>query len=201
MNNRIGLMGGSFDPIHLAHLMLAEQAFCQLQLDEVWWIPANQSPLKSNAPIASNHDRVTMLKRAISDVEHYKLQDVEHERSGPSFTIDTVMMLIDEHPGKEFYFILGADQMQVLHHWHRIDELIRLVRFVRTARPGYANPVGMDVKSEWSNRFLDIEMPQLDISSTVIRNRVANGMSIRWWVPDPVREWIVERDLYVERTH
>lgn len=200
---RIGIMGGTFDPIHIAHLMLAEQSYQALQLDGVWWIPTRQSPHKTEQPQASADDRVEMVAAAISEVPYFELKDLERDGEGSAFTIDTVTRLQEMEQETQFYFLLGADQVRALPSWHRVDDLMQRIWFVCTARPGFVDEqLETEIQTwpaHWQERLIWIDMPQLDISATMIRARCAAGLSIRYWVHDAVRKLIGEKGLYDKR--
>lgn len=189
MGRKIGLLGGTFDPPHLAHLIIAEEVRTKLQLDEVWFIPVYLPPHKTRDFIASAEDRLEMVKRAIESNPHFSVSTIELERKGPSYTIDTVKELRGRYPDTSFYFIIGGDMSESLHTWKSIEELKQLVTFVAVERPGF----------QWqknSEELLCIEIPTVDISSTEIRWRAKNKETIRYFVPEKVRKYIEERSLY-----
>ncbi|MCF6092905.1 nicotinate-nucleotide adenylyltransferase [Microaerobacter geothermalis] len=191
MKKKVGLMGGSFNPVHVAHLVVMEQACHQLGLDEGWFLPSNHPPHKDESEMASGEHRLKMLRRAISTHPKWKICLLEFEREGPSFTVDTMDELNRRYPDIQFYFILGGDMVEYLSHWHRIDELKKMVRFVGTQRPGFTLDHGV------SDLHLEIvEVPQLDISSSLIRRWIKRGFSIQYLVPDAVKQYIEEEGLY-----
>ncbi|WCK53519.1 nicotinate-nucleotide adenylyltransferase [Aneurinibacillus sp. Ricciae_BoGa-3] len=190
---KIGLMGGTFDPVHTVHLIAADQARTSLGLDEVWFIPAHIPPHKREKRITDDSHRIAMLKLAIDNHPAFCLSTVEidtAEMGKPSFTYDTMLYLNNRYPDTAFYFIIGGDMVEYLHHWNRIDELVQMVRFVALARPGYL------MKHPFGDRITEVEMPQLDVSSTMIRNFVSQRRSIRYLVPEAVRLYIEENGLY-----
>lgn len=186
--SRIGLMGGTFDPPHLGHLLIAEQAREQLGLDEIWFLPAAIPPHKEGFSEAA--ERIEMTRRAIMDQAEFKLCLVEFERAEPSYTVETMKRLRETYPDDTFFFLIGADSLESLEKWHDYDTLVNLVTFGAVARPGsrYRIPSRADVRT--------IDMPQLEISSTDIRERVKRGKSIKYLVPLTVETYIKERDLY-----
>ena len=186
--SRIGLMGGTFDPPHLGHLLIAEQAREQLELDEVWFLPAAIPPHKVG--FSSADHRIEMTRRAIQGQSDFKLNLIEFERSEPSYTVETMKRLIEQHPDDTFYFLIGADSLVSLESWHDYETLIRLVAFGAVARPGtrYLIPEKADVRP--------IDMPQLEISSTDIRERAKRGKSIKYLVPALVETYVKEHKLY-----
>lgn len=185
---RIGLYGGTFNPIHTSHLIVADQVYTALGLDEVWFIPDEIPPHVNSKTTIAAHDRVAMIEEAISDNSHFKVELSEIERGGVSYTYDTIVFLKEKYPEYDFYFIIGADMVADLPTWHRIDELSKLITFVGVQRPGFI------ANSSYS--VLWVDAPLLAISSTDIRNRVISGLSIRYLVPDRVEKYIKEHHLY-----
>lgn len=188
---RIGIMGGTFDPIHCGHLLAAEQAREQAELDEVWFLPAGVPPHKRHEQITAAHHRLRMVELAIANHPAFRVNRCELERSGPSYTFDTIRALTEEHPNEQFFFIIGGDMVNSLHQWHRFPELIQLVRFIGLHRPG----------SVWDPQQLAafvtyVEMPLWDVSSSLIREKVKAGRSIRYFVPQAVERYIKENGLY-----
>jgi nicotinate-nucleotide adenylyltransferase len=188
---RLALYGGTFDPVHNGHLILARDALEELQVDRVVFIPANLSPHKlatSPAPAALRRE---MLAAAIADEPGFTLDDSELQLSGPSFTIDTVERVRAAYPASQIYYLIGADNVRDLHTWRRIDDLRRLVEFVVFGRG--------DGSSQAGNAFRTLNR-RIDISATEIRRRVACGASIRYLVPEPVRSIITTNQLYQDPT-
>lgn len=186
---RVGLLGGTFDPPHLGHLLIAEQSREQLGLDEVWFLPAPNPPHKDGIA-TSPEQRLRLVEAAIADHESFRISRIEFERDEKSYTVDTMKELKRRYPGHEFFFLLGADSLSSLDAWHDPEELYRLVRFGAVARPGsrYLIPEGARVTA--------VDMPQLELSSTDIRKRIERGRSIRYMVPEAVRRLIEEWRLY-----
>ncbi|MBN6186236.1 nicotinate-nucleotide adenylyltransferase [Aneurinibacillus sp. BA2021] len=189
---KVGLYGGTFDPIHTVHLIVAEQALDALGLEEIWFLPARIPPHKQTKKITADVHRVEMVRRALAGNPRFRIHTIELEQNAekPSYTYDTVRMLQDRHPDVQFYFIIGGDMAAYLPKWHRIDDLIEMVQFVALARPGYT----MD--NPYMQHVIETEMPQLDVSSSMIREKVAAGRSIRYLVPEAVRLYIEEEGLY-----
>ncbi len=184
---KLALYGGTFDPIHHGHLILAREAMEQLGLDRVVFVPAAQSPHKLHREPAPPCVRLEMVQAAVSGEPGFTCDDAEAERPGPSFTIDTVARYVALHPGAELYYFIGHDNVRELHTWRRIDELRKLVRFVVFDRDG------CDLRHD----FLHVTR-QIDISATEVRARVARGASIRYLVPEPVAAIIARARLYLE---
>jgi nicotinate-nucleotide adenylyltransferase len=192
---KVGLMGGSFDPIHLGHMLAAETARESCGLNEVWFIPAGSAPLKGNEPAAPADLRLEMVYRAIDFQPFFRAMDVEINREGISYSIDTVAQLAELYPDREFYFIVGADRINDLDQWHRIDELAAKVSFIGLQRPGVETDVA-HLPAFIRSKLRLIRMPLIEISSTDIRNRRAEGRSIRFLVPDKVYHFIQRNELY-----
>lgn len=185
---QIGIMGGTFNPVHIAHLVAAEQAMTKLRLDEVWFIPDNIPPHK-DAPIkVSARDRATMLDLATHDNPRFRVKLLELFRGGVSYTIDTMRYLKEKAPQNNYYLIMGSDQVNSFHNWKDAPELAKLATLVGIRRPGY--PQDPQYPMIW------VDAPDIRLSSTSIRRSVATGTSIRYLVPEPVRQYIEEKGLY-----
>ncbi|MFS0554547.1 nicotinate-nucleotide adenylyltransferase [Brevibacillus sp. 179-C9.3 HS] len=187
---QVGIMGGTFDPIHCGHLLAAEQAREQAGLDEVWFMPTHVPPHKKRESLTLAHHRLQMVQLAVSDHEAFRVTDVEFTREGPSYTYDTMVQLIRQFPDCRFSFIMGGDMVKILPKWYQYQELIHMVRFIGLARPG------TELDRESSENVTLVEMPVWDISSTMIREKAAAGKSIRYLVPDAVECYIKENRFY-----
>jgi nicotinate-nucleotide adenylyltransferase len=184
----VGIFGGSFDPIHLGHLILAEAALEELSLDRIIFIPAGVSPFKTGRPPeASASDRLELLRNAIAGEGRFSIDDRELKREGPSYAIDTVRELLGDHPGVRFIYLIGADNLKALDKWHEIDELKNLVDFAVLDRG--------DSPLVDSSGFPVVKR-RVDLSSTEIRGRLTEGLSIRFMVPQGVYDSIMTRHLY-----
>ncbi len=189
---RIGIFGGTFDPVHNAHVALARTALDSMQLDELRWIPAGQ-PWQKLRVISSAAHRVAMLRLAIAGEPRYVLDRIETERDSASFTLDTVRTLQGARPGQQWFLIIGADQYAGLHTWRHWQELFALVTLAVAARPGEAPPVHAEVAAM---AHQVVPLPMMDISSTHIRARVAAGLAIDHLVPAAVASYIDQHLLY-----
>ncbi|MDQ7041124.1 MAG: nicotinate-nucleotide adenylyltransferase [Rhodothermus sp.] len=190
---RVGLFGGSFNPPHLAHLIVAEQVCEQARLDLVLWVPCHIPPHKDEQELAAPHHRLAMVQLAIEGNPFFAVSDVEIRRGGRSYTIDTIRQLQDQHPDWELMLILGEDSLRTLHTWRAPDEIIARVPLVVYRRPGAPeNPVA----SRFLSRTTFVEAPVLAISATEIRQRCRQGRSIRYLVPEAVRQYILKNQLY-----
>lgn len=185
---RIGILGGTFNPPHTGHLVIANEVLHTLGLDQVWFMPNHVPPHKKLTTPVSNSDKVAMLELAILSNPQFRVETVELERNGPSFTYETMEILKNMYIDHEFYFIIGGDMVDYLPKWHKIDELLKLVKFVGVSRPQYKGETAYDI--------LYVSTPQIDLSSSMIRERVKAGRSIRYLLPEPVRSYIKEHGLY-----
>jgi nicotinate-nucleotide adenylyltransferase len=183
---RIGIYGGTFDPIHHGHLILAREAFEQLALEKVIFVPAALSPFK-RMPLASAHERLSMLQAALADEKEFSIDDCELRRPPPSYSVDTVEDIRKRAGKADIYYLLGEDNVATLNKWHRFATLKKLVTFVVLDRTG--------MRSEHEYRIIQ---RKIDISATEIRKRVALGQSIRYLVPAAVEEIIRQGKLYRE---
>lgn len=186
----VGIMGGTFDPIHCGHLLAAEQAREQACLDEIWFMPTHVPPHKKHYGLTPPGHRLKMVQLAVENHPFFHVIDVELQREGPSYTYDTMVRLASRYPHSRFSFIIGADMVNILPKWHRYEELARLTHFIGLARPG------SDIDRRSGEHVTFVEMPVWDISSTLIRKKAAEGKSIRYLVPDSVERYIKENRLY-----
>jgi nicotinate-nucleotide adenylyltransferase len=187
----VGLFGGSFDPVHHGHLMVGQVAGEKLGLEVLRFVPAREQPFKQGQHQTSPEHRTAMLSLAIQGARGFAVEQAELKRAGPSYTVDTLVELRHREPGEEFVLLLGADAALDLHAWHEAHRLPELARIVVFARPGTAIPSSPLIAGS-------IEVPAIHISATDIRNRVRQGRSIRYWVPDAVAEYISAHRLYLD---
>ncbi len=189
---RVGLFGGSFDPVHNAHVALARAALAELQLDEVRWVPAGQ-PWQKARPLTDAVHREAMLRLALAGEPHFVLDRTEIQRPGPSYTLDTVRELAAVQPGTQWFLIIGHDQYAGLHTWNGWRQLLELVTLAVANRPGETREVHEEVRRA-SHRV--VPLPMLDISATQVRERVAAGQDIYTLVPPEVARYIDSHRLY-----
>ena len=197
----IGVMGGTFDPIHLGHLVVAEEVRSRLDLAEILFVPAGQPWLKVNSPILAAEHRVQMVRLALGGKPYFKLSTMEIERTGPSYSIDTLAELKGRLGAEDrLFFILGWDNLAQLPQWQEPARLVELCRLVAVPRVGYPAPdLALLEKSipGLSQATIVLDTPWIDITASAIRNRVAQGLSIRHLVPEPVERYIRENGLYI----
>ena len=197
----IGVMGGTFDPIHKGHLIVAEEVRARLDLAEVLFVPAGQPWLKANSPITAAEHRIQIVRLAIAAKTYFKLSTMEIERAGPSYTVDTIAELQGQlGAGDKLFFILGWENLAELPQWREPSRLIKMCYLVAVPRVGYPAPDLKSLEADipgLSHSVILLDTPQIDISASAIRNRVAQGLSISPLVPEPVERYIREHRLYI----
>ena len=202
MSQRTGILGGTFNPVHIGHLIMAQDAMEAFELSKVLFLPCARPPHKDASALAPVSDRVAMIELAIKENRDFELCDLEIKRGGSSYTVDTVRELLRQSPGAEFFFIIGSDTLPELHSWKEIGELLGLCRIVTVARPGadLRNLSGADLRlpEAAARRLLDdvVSGHGVDISSSDIRYRAAEGMRITYLTPPGVEMHIAEHGLY-----
>ncbi|HEX78009.1 MAG TPA: nicotinate-nucleotide adenylyltransferase [Dehalococcoidia bacterium] len=196
---QIGVLGGTFDPVHYGHLAIAEEARVQLGLDEVLFVPADKPYFKLDWKITPARHRLAMLRLAIQDNPYFKVSTIETDRPGVSYTVDTLQELRHQYGGEvEIYFILGWDAVDDFPNWHEPGRIVELAHLVAAARPGYHPDFsGLEAAiPQAAGQIIPLELPVLGVSSTEIRRRVRQGQSIRYLVPEAVERYIKEKRLY-----
>lgn len=199
----LGIIGGTFDPIHCAHLIVAEEARTRFALDKVLFVPAGQPPHKPGHPVSEAVHRYAMVVLATACNPAFDVSRIEMEREGPSYSVDTIRALRKAHgTDTEVRFIIGADEALDLPNWHEAESLPELARFVVAPRPGSDLA---ELKTRLPSRFYDsldfLPVPPLDVSATDLRARVASGESIKYLVPETVEAYIRKQRLYLETAH
>jgi nicotinate-nucleotide adenylyltransferase len=204
---RVGIYGGTFDPVHVGHLILAEQAREQARLDEVWFVPAFRQPLKEGQAVTRFEQRVEMLAMAIAGNPAFRIDELEKERPGPSYTVDTLAELRRRHPGTTFLLVVGGDALVDLPAWRDPQGIVAQVGLVVMARPGVPMLSAAELRRRLdlpADRLLQLEVIQaplmIDVSSRDLRRRVAEGRSIRYCVPRAVEVYVHEKGLYRPQT-
>lgn len=192
LKTRIALYGGAFDPVHRAHLAVAQAVRRQVAVDKVVFIPAAQSPLKRHGPFASDADRLKMLEIALRGEIGFEVDDLELRRGGLSYTVDTVREFQARAPEAELYWIIGGDQLAQLDRWHEIEDLVQGVSFLVLARPGYRLAAPDLAGLSWRQ----INAPLMEESSTVVREQIARGACLQGFLSPAVEAFIREKGLY-----
>ncbi|WP_028611336.1 nicotinate-nucleotide adenylyltransferase [Paenibacillus harenae] len=193
--SKIGIMGGTFDPIHIGHLIAAETARESCGLHEVWFIPSYGPPLKANEPGAEGERRFEMVSEAIAGNPAFRAMDIELQRGGVSYSFDTVLELRRRHPEHSFSYIIGSDRVNDLPQWYEIEQLAKHITFIGLERP--ADAIRFEgLPAYLKERISFIPMPAIDISSTSIRNRVRARQSVRYLVPEAVHSYMRRYSLY-----
>lgn len=199
---RIGIFGGSFDPVHLGHLWIAEAATERLALDRLLWIPSATQPLKPDGPVAGNEQRLEMLRLAISGRAGHEVDDREIRRAGVSYSVDTVTELGKENPGADLFLIIGSDSLSSMRRWHQPERLLSQVVLAVVQRGG-EEPIDFSVLQGLVGqdcidlfRQCVIEMPVIEISSSEIRERAGQGSSVRHRVPRAVEAYLAANRVY-----
>ena len=198
---RIGMLGGSFDPPHVGHLLIAVDAFEALALDKLYFIPASIQPLKVGQAGAAARDRVEMVRRLVGDDPRFGVDTIEADRQGVSFSVDTVTAYAARYPDAQRFFLVGADVMQTFADWREPDRLIQLAELVvvRRGEAGGRLPAAGSTDSGQAprvDRFRQVTTRRIDVSSTEVRARIRAGQSINGFVPPAVAAYIAEAGLY-----
>jgi len=190
---RIGIFGGSFDPPHIAHLIAGEFAVDEFGLAKMLYIPAGISPFKQAELRTSAEHRLAMIKLAIAGNSHFEVSDLELQRPGPSYTIDTLHELRAQYPTQEFYLFIGFDNLLSFDRWKDTEGILNEAQVVAMARPGSSIE---SLPPAFARRTQLFDIPLLDTSSTLVRERIHAGKSVRYLIPDAVDQYIRANDLY-----
>jgi nicotinate-nucleotide adenylyltransferase len=196
---RIGVMGGTFDPIHYGHLAAAEEARVRIGLEQVLFVVAGMPPHKLDEEVTPVEHRLAMVRLAIASNPYFAISTVDVERPGPSYTVDTISILQKQFGARaEIYFIMGLDSLVELPTWHQPQRLVQLCRLVAVRRPGFqVDPAQLETSLPGiSSRLQIIDMPEVDVSSTELQERVREGLPIKYQVPEEVERYINDHELY-----
>lgn len=186
----IGLYFGSFNPVHTGHLIIASHVLNQTNIQQVWLVVSPQNPFKTSTGLLNEYDRLHLVNLAIDEETRIKASDVEFKLPRPSYTIDTLTYLQEKYPQHQFSIVMGSDGFQNLPKWKNADLLTKEYPFIIYKRPGFA------ITDTWNASVQILDAPMLDISATLIRNNIREGKSIRYLVPDKVREEIERNNYY-----
>ncbi|MEW6183610.1 MAG: nicotinate-nucleotide adenylyltransferase [Bacillota bacterium] len=196
---RLGLMGGTFDPIHYGHLAAAEAVRHELELAKVVFVPAGRPPHKAGHQVSPAVHRMAMVRQAVASNPFFEVSDIEVDRPGPSFTVDTVKEYGRLYPGAEIYFLTGTDAVAEIASWHRFEELLGLCRLTSAIRPGCTREVQerlARLPESIRCRVHLVEVPAVAVSSTEIRERVYFGKPVKYLLPETVEDYIIRHGLY-----
>jgi nicotinate-nucleotide adenylyltransferase len=197
VGKRLGVMGGTFDPIHYGHLVTAEEALVQFRLDEVLFVPTGSPWMKADERVSHPEDRYLMTVIATASNPRFEVSRIEVDRAGPTYAVETLRLIHDEQgAGTDLFFITGADAMLEIFHWKEPEELFGLAHFIAATRPGYDIAAFEADASTRHPRVSVMTIPALAISSTDIRARIADGRPIRYLVPEGVKSYVEKAGLY-----
>lgn len=201
LKHRIGIMGGTFDPIHVGHMLLAQAAYETLELEKVIFIPAGRPPHKKDREVqVSNEYRAQMVKLAIEDDDRFELDLREIYKQSYSYTIETIKELCTENPENKYYFIIGGDSLRDFHTWRNPEEIVKYCSIAASYRPGMAESLDELLeknRNKYKGEFVKVPIPMLDISSHEIRSLINQGKEFRYYVPEKVYNIIKADNLYI----
>lgn len=198
---RLGIFGGSFDPVHYGHLLLAECCREQCRLDQVWFVPAAIPPHKQQHPLTPAKQRIEMLELAVGGQASFAVCRLEVDRGGVSYTVDTLESLHEDDPSRELFLLLGADALTDLPTWNDPQRICRLATLAVARRPGQTDLAVAPLRTALGNaaetlRLVEVDLPQVGLSSSDLRRRAATGASIRFRTPRSVEQYIATAGLY-----
>lgn len=196
---RIGIMGGTFDPIHHGHLILSEYIRIKAKLDKIIFIPTGNPPHKDSQNILKGETRLKMVELAIETNPYFISSDIEVKRTNTSYTIDTVAHLKDKYKDCQLYMIIGADTLLSLHTWKDFSQILTQTKFIVADRLGLCDDIDKEIdrlNKKYDSDIISMDSPVIDISSTLIRQSLKEGLSIKYLVPELVEEYILENNLY-----
>ena len=198
---KIGIMGGTFDPVHNGHLMIGQQAYEEYELDEIWFMPSGIPPHKRDHTITDEQDRCAMVALAIEVAPYFKLSDFEVKRAGNTYTAETLRLLAEEYPDHQFYFIIGADSLFQIEHWYHPELVMSQTTLMVAGRDYPEAPCSMDeqiayLQKKYDARILKLHCEEMDVASAELRKAIAEHQPIRQYVPAAVADYIIAHDLY-----
>ncbi len=188
---KVCILGGSFNPIHIGHLILANTVLEELSLDEIIFVPCYIQPLKSNIDFASADHRLEMIKIAIQNNLKFTFSDIEIKRKGKSYTVDTLRYFKRKYDN--LYFVIGADNIKEFHRWKEPDTILKIANLIVTNRGGINIRIPKKIRGK---KIITCSIPQIEVSSTMIREKIKKGQSIKYLVPETVENYIIQKNLY-----
>ena len=195
---KIGILGGTFDPIHIGHLILAQTALSEYELDEILFLPSGGSYMKENV-LSKNH-RLQMTKLAIEDNPDFKISTLETDRIGNSYSYETLLFLTKNNPDYEYFFIVGADTLFSIEHWKNPEQVMKCATLLVAIRPGFPNDIIQNqmlyLQNKYQSNIKLLISKNIEISSTDIRNKVRDGLSVKYLVTENVLTYIKDNDIY-----
>ena len=200
MNNKVGIMGGTFDPIHYGHLVIANEVLFKFNLQKIIFVPTGNPPHKRSAALADSYNRYMMTQFATMTNQDFDVSNIEVEKETISYTVDTIKVLKKHYKNTKLYFITGTDAVLDLPNWKEPEEILKLCTFISVNRPGYVTDTLDDkldkLMEKYKGEILSIRAPQLKISSTDIRNRIKEGRPTKYLLPENVEQYILKKGLY-----
>lgn len=197
---KIGIMGGTFNPIHIGHLILAEQALEQYELDKIWFMPSKTPPHKVNQYIESDVHRLELVKLAIVGHPNFSISTMEIEREGTTYTADTLELLTRHHPNNEYFFIMGGDSIFQLETWYQPEEILKRTHILAASRYGITEEKMLNqiqyLNEKYQAKVKLLRVPMIDISSNMLRSAISHGKTVRYYLPESVIEYIRFHNLY-----
>lgn len=198
---KIGIFGGTFHPIHIGHLVLADQAMAQYQLSQIWFMPSKRPPHKQSHQLCEDEHRKNMVRLAIESNPAFQLCEIEFEREELSYTSDTLKLLQERYPEDEFYFLMGGDSVMYLDAWHEPAEIFRLAHILASSRTDISreqiDEKLLMLRQQYGARIDFVDMPNIDVSSHEIREGVADGKPVRYYLTEKVYQYIIENRLFL----
>lgn len=196
---KIGIMGGTFNPVHMGHLIAAQEVLEEMNMDRVLFIPTGNPPHKSKKEVISPDDRYEMVRRAVKNNTGFEVSDIEIKREGETYSYHTLMELHNKYPDAKLYFIIGFDTLKELDTWYRIQEVCKMTDFIVVNRGNTTEEIEEEIQNRekrYNCKFSIVTIPDIQISSTDIRERLKNKRSIKYLVTKEVEEYIMQRELY-----
>lgn len=201
-NKKVGILGGTFNPIHMGHLILAEHAYSEFELDEILFIPTGISYFKDPKIVVDKKSRLAMISEAIKDNHHFALSTIETDREGNSYTYETLEILKKENPETSYYLILGADSLFQIEEWQRPEIIMKNATILASIRNGQSKEAleqkALELAKKYNGDIKILTFPYIDLSSTDIRERIKTGKSIRYMLPDDTLSYIEKNGLYID---